>query len=210
MEPYKQIRKTYGRAAKNYDKFWDFYIVPSYSKTLARIDLQKSSKILDLGCGTGELLKILEDRFPLSELTGIDLTEEMLAVAKQKLSDNVELLLGSATSLPFDSKSFDWVIMSNVIGHLSDKKTALKEAHRVLKNPGKIVITDWTRDFQTMNLVHFYTKLINYSQYRSLRTAELESLLDDCDFNHLHTERYKINWFWGLYTIQAEKRKFNQ
>ena len=210
MEPYKQIRKIYGRAAKNYDKFWDFYIVPSYSKTLARIDLQKSSKILDLGCGTGELLKILEDRFPSSELTGIDLTEEMLAVAKQKLSDNVELLLGSATNLPFDSESFDWVIMSNVIGHLSDKKIALKETHRVLKNPGKIVITDWTRDFQTMNLAHFYTKLISYSQYRSLRTAELESLLDDCDFNHLHTERYKINWFWGLYTIQAEKRKFNQ
>ena len=210
MEPYKRIRKIYGRAAENYDKFWNFYSAPSYSKTLARIDLQEGSKILDLGCGTGELLKILEDRFPSSELTGIDLTEEMLAVAKQKLSDNVELLLGSATSLPFDSKSFDWVIMSNVIGHLSDKKTALKETHRVLKNPGKIVITDWTRDFQTMNLAHFYTKLINYSQYRSLRTAELESLLDDCDFNHLHTERYKINWFWGLYTIQAEKRKFNQ
>ena len=207
MEPYKKIRKVYGRAAKNYDKFWDFYIVPSYSKTLARVDLQKGSKILDLGCGTGALLKILEDRFPSSELTGIDLTEEMLAVAKQKLSDNVELLLGSATNLPFDSKSFDWVIMSNVIGHLSDKKAALKETHRVLKNPGKIVITDWTRDFQTMNLVHFYTKLINYSQYRSLRTAELESLLDDCDFNHLHTERYKINWFWGLYTILAEKKK---
>ncbi len=207
MEPYKKIRKVYGRAAKNYDKFWDFYIVPSYSKTLTRVDLQKGSKILDLGCGTGALLKILEDRFPSSELTGIDLTEEMLAVAKQKLSDNVELLLGSATNLPFDSKSFDWVIMSNVIGHLSDKKTALKEAHRVLKNPGKIVITDWTRDFQTMNLAHFYTKLINYSQYRSLRTAELESLLDDCNFNHLHTERYKINWFWGLYTILAEKKK---
>ena len=207
MEPYKKIRKVYGRAAKNYDKFWDFYIVPSYSKTLARVDLQKGSKILDLGCGTGALLKILEDRFPSSELTGIDLTEEMLAVAKQKLSDNVELLLGSASNLPFDSESFDWVIMSNVIGHLSDKKTTLKEAHRVLKNPGKIVITDWTRDFQTMNLAHFYTKLINYSQYRSLRTAELESLLDDCDFNHLHTERYKINWFWGLYTILAEKKK---
>ena len=207
MEPYKKIRKVYGRAAKNYDKFWDFYIVPSYSKTLARIDLQKGSKILDLGCGTGALLKILEDRFPSSELTGIDLTEEMLAVAKQKLSDNVELLLGSATNLPFDSKSFDWILMSNVIGHLSDKKAALKEVHRVLKNPGKIVITDWTRDFQTMNLVHFYTKLINYSQYRSLRTTELESLLDDCDFNHLHTERYKINWFWGLYTILAEKKK---
>ena len=207
MEPYKKIRKVYGRAAKNYDKFWDFYIVPSYSKTLARVDLQKGSKILDLGCGTGALLKILEDRFPSSELTGIDLTEEMLAVAKQKLSDNVELLLGSASNLPFDSESFDWVIMSNVIGHLADKKTALKEIHRVLKNPGKIVITDWTRDFQTMNLVHFCTKLINYSQYRSLRTAELESLLDDCDFNHLYRERYKINWFWGLYTILAEKKK---
>ena len=207
MEPYKKIRKVYGRAAKNYDKFWDFYIVPSYSKTLARVDLQKGSKILDLGCGTGALLKILEDRFPSSELTGIDLTEEMLAVAKQKLSDNVELLLGSASNLPFDSESFDWVIMSNVIGHLADKKTALKEIHRVLKNPGKIVITDWTRDFQTMNLVHFYTKLINYSQYRSLKTVELENLLDECGFNHLYTERYKINWFWGLYTILSEKNK---
>ena len=207
MEPYKKIRKVYGRAAKNYDKFWDFYIVPSYSKTLARINLQEDSKVLDLGCGTGELLKILEDLFPSSELTGIDLTEEMLAIAKQKLSSRVELLLGSVTNLPFDSESFDWVIMSNIIGHLSDKKTALLEAYRVLKNPGRIVITDWTRDFQSMNLVHFYTKLINYSQYRSLKTVELENLLDECGFNHLYTERYKINWFWGLYTILSEKNK---
>jgi len=207
VEPYKQIRKIYSRTAENYDKFWDFYSVPSYSKTLARINLQEDSKVLDLGCGTGELLNILEDRFPSSDLTGIDLTEEMLAIAKQKLSSRVELLLGSVTNLPFDSESFDWVIMSNIIGHLSDKKTALLEAYRVLKNPGRIVITDWTRDFQSMNLVHFYTKLINYSQYRSLKTVELENLLDECGFNHLYTERYKINWFWGLYTILSEKNK---
>ena len=171
MEPYKRIREIYGKAAIDYDKFWDFYSTPSYSKTLARINLEEGSKVLDLGCGTGELLKILEDCFPSSDLTGIDLTEEMLAIAKQKLSSRVELLLGSVTNLPFDSESFDWVIMSNTIGHLSDKKTALLEAHRVLKNPGRIVITDWTRDFQSMNLVHFYTKLINYSQYRSLKTV---------------------------------------
>ena len=207
MEPYKRIREIYGKAAIDYDKFWDFYSAPSYSKTLAGINLEEGSKVLDLGCGTGELLKILEDRFPSSDFAGIDLTEEMLAIAKQKLSSRVELLLGSVTNLPFDSESFDWVIMSNIIGHLSDKKTALLEAYRVLKNPGRIVITDWTRDFQSMNLVHFYTKLINYSQYRSLKTVELESLLDECGFNHLYTERYKINWFWGLYTILSEKNK---
>ena len=207
MEPYKRIREIYGKAAIDYDKFWDFYSAPSYSKTLARINLEEGSKVLDLGCGTGELLKILEDCFPSSDLTGIDLTEEMLAIAKQKLSSRVELLLGTVTNLPFDSESFDWVIMSNTIGHLLDKKTALLEAYRVLKNPGRIVITDWTRDFQSMNLVHFYTKLINYSQYRSLKTVELESLLDECGFNHLYTERYKINWFWGLYTILSEKNK---
>ena len=209
MEPYKRIREIYGKAAIDYDKFWDFYSTPSYSKTLAGINLEEGSKVLDLGCGTGELLKILEDRFPSSDFAGIDLTEEMLAIAKQKLSSRVELLLGSVTNLPFASESFDWVIMSNIIGHLSDKKIALLEAYRVLKNPGRIVITDWTRDFQSMNLVHFYTKLINYSQYRSLKTAELESLLDDCDFNRLYTERYKINWFWGLYTILSEKTKCN-
>jgi trans-aconitate methyltransferase len=65
--------------------FGTFIHCPSYSKTLARINLQEDSKVLDLGCGTGELLKILEDLFPSSELTGIDLTEEMLAIAKQKL-----------------------------------------------------------------------------------------------------------------------------
>ncbi|HJL81158.1 MAG TPA: class I SAM-dependent methyltransferase, partial [Gammaproteobacteria bacterium] len=104
MEPYKRIREIYGKAAIDYDKFWDFYSAPSYSKTLARINLEEGSKVLDLGCGTGELLKILEDCFPSSDLTGIDLTEEMLAIAKQKLSSRVELLLGSVTNLPFDSE----------------------------------------------------------------------------------------------------------
>lgn len=74
--------------------------IPSCLEKLSHIPFQSA---LDLGCGTGEMLKLILQKDPHKELCGIDLSEEMLAVAKSKLPEQVKLLLGDSEVLPFRS-----------------------------------------------------------------------------------------------------------
>jgi len=60
----------YTKRAKNYDKRWQHYCLPSFSKSLQILDLNQDSRLLDVGCGTGIFLEILEKKFPATEFNG--------------------------------------------------------------------------------------------------------------------------------------------
>ena len=196
----------YTKKAKNYDKRWQHYCFPSFSKSIKIIDLNQAGKLLDVGCGTGIFLEILEKKYPSSQLYGIDPNQAMLEKASEKVSSKVTLEAGSAESLPYDSQSFDWVVLSNCLGHIKHQEAALNEARRVLKNTGKVIITDWTKDFLAMRLVNLYAQVFDYAEYNSLRSSETIAMMEKLHFECISSESYKINWFWGLYTIIGKKR----
>ena len=196
----------YTKRAMNYDKRWQHYCLPSFSKSIQIIDLDQASRLLDVGCGTGIFLEILEKKYPSAQLDGIDPSQAMLGKASEKVSSKVTLEAGSAESLPYDSQSFDWVVLSNCLGHIKHQEVALNEAHRVLKNSGKVIITDWTKDFLAMRIVNLYTQLFDYAEYNSLRSSETIAMMEKLHFECISAESYKSNWFWGLYTIFGKKQ----
>jgi len=100
-------------------------------------------KILDLGCGNGRLIELLKDR--KIDYTGIDNSKELIGLAKGKYP-NQKFLIGNALNLPFKNNSFDVIYSIAVFHHIPSKKLRLKflkEARRVLKKDGKIVLTVW-------------------------------------------------------------------
>ena len=107
----------------------------------------KKLGILDVGCGTGMIT------LPLAELghnvTGIDLSEGMLKIAKEKASNfnlAVEFKLGDAENLPFEDELFDVVINRHLLWTLPDPEKAISDWKRVLKPEGKLVIVDGNWD----------------------------------------------------------------
>jgi ubiquinone/menaquinone biosynthesis C-methylase UbiE len=94
-------------------------------------------RLLDIGCGTGFILKIAEPLF--RELYGVDLTPAMLG--KVERSAKVQISNASAESLPFAANSFDLVSAYSFIHHVEDALQVLREACRVLK-PGGICYVD--------------------------------------------------------------------
>lgn len=88
-----------------------------------------NASVLDVGCGNGFLQYALEQKFGL--VTGLDYSEPML-----KVNPCRKKLLGSAMNLPFDDKSFDIVVASNLLHHLveSDRMCALAEMRRVARS----------------------------------------------------------------------------
>src|SRR2546421_13031193 len=100
------VVKEYSRAAKDYDKKWSFYADSTTRETIRRLRLQGNERVLDLGCGTGELLARLAAKYPSAQLAGLDPVPEMLQVAKEKLRPDVDLRVGWANQLPWPDGSF--------------------------------------------------------------------------------------------------------
>lgn len=94
-----------------------------------------NSTILEVGCGTGDLIGHLRP----ARGVGIDISEEMIRIARQK-HPSIAFYVGDAEALPV-SGTFDYVILSDLIGHLLDVWQACKELRRITRPDTRIIIT---------------------------------------------------------------------
>jgi len=100
-------------------------------------------KVLDVACGTGDMVvELLRTRHAASlQVTGVDLSEEMLAIAKRK-APQAEYRLADAEHLPFGDASFDAVICAFGVRNFVHLEQGLKEMVRVLKPGGRMAILE--------------------------------------------------------------------
>lgn len=190
----------YARAAERYDEKWAFYVEATTRETLRRMPMTPASRVLDVGCGTGELLRRLRAKYPDAVLAGLDPVPEMLAVARDKLSGREDLRVGYADSLPWPNASFDVVVSCNMFHYITHPLEALREMARVIRPGGALVLTDWCDDYIACRLCNLYLRLTNRAFYKTYQQAECLALLRAAGFRDIALERYKISWLWGLMT----------
>lgn len=101
--------------------------------------------LIDLGTGTGRILELFADR--AKSLVGFDVNREMLSHARARLAgsgvDNAQVRLGDIYNLPVEDNSADAVILHQVLHFLEEPAKAVKEAARVLKPSGRLLIVDF-------------------------------------------------------------------
>jgi 2-polyprenyl-3-methyl-5-hydroxy-6-metoxy-1,4-benzoquinol methylase len=109
-------------------------------------------RILDVGCGDAYITSLIFETF--KDVIGIDISEKAIKIAREK-SQGVRFAVTSCTNLPFSGESFDTIVASEIIEHVSyeDGKSFLKEAARVLTPKGRIIIS-------TPNLSNLYRKYL--------------------------------------------------
>lgn len=127
--------------------------VPRYGEMLWAIlryipgDLEPK-RILDLGVGSGNLSAAVLDRYPGAALTGVDVSKEMLALARRRIpADRLTLVQRDFRDLDFEDGVFDLVVSSISIHHIADdeKRTLFRELHRVLGPGGVLAYSDQFR-----------------------------------------------------------------
>jgi ubiquinone/menaquinone biosynthesis C-methylase UbiE len=113
--------------------------------------LQGRGEALDLGCGAGQLVLGLACQAPDLHVTGIDLSETLLADAKRSaqqfgLEERVDFRPGNVEKIPFPDQSLDLVVSTLSLHHWIDPVRVLDEIERVLKPGGAFYIFDLRRD----------------------------------------------------------------
>jgi len=103
-------------------------------------DLQPKS-ILDVGCGTGRLLRRAGQQFPDAELAGVDLSEGMIAQANL-LTPGARFYVGQAESLPLPDASVDLVLSTMSFHHWTDQAQGVCQVARVLRPDGVFILAD--------------------------------------------------------------------
>ena len=204
------VVEEYSGAAQDYDKKWSFYIEATTRETLRRLPMLANSHVLDVGCGTGELLSRLALAYPEAVLAGIDPVPAMLEIAKRKLPQQAQLRLGYANALPWPDGSFDMVVTCNMFHYITHPLPALREMERVLRPGGALVITDWCDDYLACRLCNIYLRMTKRTYYKTYRERECWDLLREAGHADARIERYKINWVWGLMTAMVTKRHKSQ
>jgi ubiquinone/menaquinone biosynthesis C-methylase UbiE len=107
-----------------------------------------TTRILDLGCGTGKQLTANHAAFPQISTVGLDLSHGMLRIARARCP-NVRWVHGDASRIPFRSQSFDYITNQFSYHHIHDQPGFVCEVFRVLKPGGRFVMVNidpWSMD----------------------------------------------------------------
>lgn len=146
MKDYIELsRNHFNKQAKEYDEntstYFSGYAKISCEDITLYLENISYNNLLDVGCGTGWLLNKLSSNH-VAKFYGIDISENMLQVAKDKNIPNTKLSLGSADKLPYKDNTFDVVTCVQSFHHYPQQDAAIEEAYRVLKEGGLYILSD--------------------------------------------------------------------
>ena len=155
----EDIRKRWGQRATTYDMSPGHGIHSDREKKAwmdilaAALDKRKGLRILDVGTGTGALALLLSKMG--HQVTGIDLSEQMLKLAREKAKQQrltIDFKIGDAESPPFACGTFDAVVSRHVLWTLPNPDRTASVWEKLLALNGRIVVIDgdWGKDKQTM------------------------------------------------------------
>lgn len=147
---------------------------------------KKLGKTLELGCGNGTYSRVLYKN--TQQLTCTDFSDEMLAVSKERLKDlkHIKIKKANCFHLPFEAETFDTVFMANLLHIIPTPEKAIKEAQRVLKQSGNIIILDFTTKgmglYAKIKMTYRYFKAYGKRSKTGqvLGLKEMKTLLNNC------------------------------
>jgi ubiquinone/menaquinone biosynthesis C-methylase UbiE len=133
----------YSETADAYAEFWSPLIRPVGQRLLAALPWTRAARVLDVGTGTGALLRDIEKHAPTARVLGIDRSVGMLRLVPSRDS---RLAVMDAMSLALGTGSFDVVVMAFMLFHLSDPVAGLTGIKRILRPGGAVGTVTWAED----------------------------------------------------------------
>ena len=142
----RQVKRAYKFYAPAYDFVFDWIFHPGREQAMRLLDVKRNDHVLEVGIGTGLNLPLYPTH---CHITGIDLSEEMLEKAQDKVIElgliGVTLKVMDATVMDFGQSEFDSAVATYTISAVPDPVGVLREMRRVVKPGGSIVLLNHFR-----------------------------------------------------------------
>ena len=153
--------------ASTYERHWMQRLVfEPIQKTLLQLasdQVAQPGAILDVGCGTGKLLRATSERFPHARLEGVDAAPQMVQTAIHLLppGSSIHIQEATAEALPFPDGQFDLVFSTMTFHHWADQAKGVSEVARVLAPGGRWLLCD----FVGQGIVRWFTQLMRLHRF---------------------------------------------
>lgn len=217
----ERIKKMFDEISKYYDKMNNIislgchYIIKYLA--IRKLDLKPRSMILDLCCGTGDFTQIISKFYPRVKVIGLDISDEMLKLAKTKNPIGV-FMKGDCTNLPFENAEFDYVTMGFGLRNIEDRKKTLSEIYRVLDNGGKFLQLDFGKHNFISRIFDFIVPLFakitgaNENHYKYLINSKNEFPEPDNLIREFEDAGFKYvarrDYLFGVISMQIMEKRF--
>ena len=207
-----RLLKTFSALAPTYDTL--SFLQATARRLLEKADLFSGARLLDIATGTGIVaMTAAEIVGPKGKVVGVDLSPDMLALARQKSAaagySNIEFRAGDAEKLDFPDGSFDAVLCASSLFFIPDMLSALKESRRVLAPRGRVGFNSFEltflqpfRDLWSARLQKHSLKIGSLPIQRLDNAAMCEQLLGEAGFTEIDASVEQL----GYYLPTAEER----
>jgi SAM-dependent methyltransferase len=171
--------------AKGYDQLPEQLFMPRKFHRrcikFMRDHLTPGAAVADLGCGHGTLLHELCLRYPQLKLSAVDLSPVLVNNTRQRVPD-ADVRVADIEALPFPDRTFDAAFATEVMEHLPDPVTALREIRRVLKPGGWLLVSLPNRDWFHFKQYLDKREVFQPVDDRFYSVAEFEAALREAEF----------------------------
>lgn len=167
----ERVRGIFSGIAPTYDRVnavASFGVDSHWRRAVVRLSgVTRSSTVLDLCCGTGDLALAMAERGHAERVVATDFVPEMLDLAKAKAAKvpagaRIDFVQADAQDLPFDDGSFDIATVGFGVRNLPDRSANFREVHRVLRPGGRYLVLEFSRPpFRPFRAVyHWYLRTV--------------------------------------------------
>lgn len=203
----KAVARKYNILAYLYDWIWPNYIRKTVRSAAKNIRLNGGEKILDVGCGTGALAKVLLKKNAGIRILGIDISRDMLQRARKKFKNFPQAVFREAdfAKTAVEENAFDLAFSLSNLHYFSDPPAFVKKIRRALKQGGRFVLVDWDRSSLRGKFYDWYMRWMDPAFHKAHTQEEAIRLLEE---NGFIVEKKKGFWvapLWYMMTLVGRK-----
>ena len=188
MNSKEKTKQHFNETASSYNTSDDGkFVAGMYDVLVDEIQKSQSGKILDVGCGNGNLFTMLPDG--KYDLYGVDFSENMIIEAKRNCEFKASFSVADAERLPFDDYTFDMIVCNASFHHYIHPNIVLEEMHRVLKDGGKILIGDPYIPTAVRGLINVVLKFSDEGDYHIYGLNEMKKIFEKNGFTPISSTR---------------------
>ena len=201
----RTVSDQYETWARVYDLFWRRYMNRTLPVAQRAAAIRNGERVLDLACGTGELLRRVAGGAREAELTGVDLAPAMVKHTRNKLDGQAEARVrrADAHDLPFDDDAFDVIVCANTFHYFTHPRAVLAEVRRVLRPAGRFIVLDWCRDYWTCRVMDAVLRVVDPAYETCYTLDELASLFRATGWTMRTAFRYRFDIVWGMMVAEV-------